>query len=332
MMDEARGTRDERSPLPRGQACPCEGRGMRNEKIRPSSFVLRPSSVSKRSLLFYWRTNLGVLLAVVVAASVLTGALAVGDSVRHSLKMMVTARLGTTQFALVAQDRFFRAKLADELAAELNTPVPASPQVQAKVAPVLQLRGLIANSDGTRRANKIQVLGVDERFFLLKSLTNRGANHLEGIVLNEPLAERLGVGIGNEVVLRVEKPSLMPREAPFSTDSDLSLAFRLKVSAIADQSNFGLFNLQANQIAPLNVFVPMQWLQEKLNHPAQANMLLIAEGTAKNTAVEKVNQAIKKCWQLSDTGLELRQVGDQLEIRSRRIFIDKSLAETATNA
>ena len=52
--------------------------------------------LAKRSLSFYWRTNLGVLLAVMVSAVVLTGALVIGDSVRYSLKMMVKARLGKT--------------------------------------------------------------------------------------------------------------------------------------------------------------------------------------------------------------------------------------------
>ncbi|GAG84653.1 unnamed protein product, partial [marine sediment metagenome] len=36
-------------------------------------------------------------------------------------------------------------------------------------------------------------------------------------------------------------------------------------------SEFGRFSLQANQVAPLNVYVPMQWLQEKLDRIAQAN-------------------------------------------------------------
>jgi len=53
--------------------------------------------LAQRSLVFYWRTNLGVLLSVVVSTSVLTGALFVGDSVRHSLLMMVDARLGNTE-------------------------------------------------------------------------------------------------------------------------------------------------------------------------------------------------------------------------------------------
>jgi len=71
--------------------------------------------LAKRSLGFYWRTNLGVLLAVMVSAVVLTGALVIGDSVRYSLKMMVKARLGETKLALVPQKRFFRAELADDL-------------------------------------------------------------------------------------------------------------------------------------------------------------------------------------------------------------------------
>ncbi len=172
--------------------------------------------LAKRSLGFYWRTNLGVLLAAMVSTAVLAGALVVGDSVRHSLGMMVIARLGTTQFALAAQSRFFRAKLADELAAELDT----------AVAPVLQLRGLIANGNGTRRANRIEVLGVDERFYRIGAEANPfGGDWSEGIVLNEPLAERLGVGVGDEVVLRIGKPGLMPRDVPLTPDSDLSMAF-----------------------------------------------------------------------------------------------------------
>ncbi len=223
--------------------------------------------LAKRSLSFYWRTNLGVLLAVMVSAVVLTGALVIGDSVRYSLKMMVKARLGKTQLALVPQNRFFRAELADELASELDT----------VAAPVLQLRGLIASDDGARRANRIEVLGVDRRFFEVGAAQNPlGDSPNQAIVLNKPLAVKLGVGVGDEVVLRIEKPSLMPLDVPLTPDSGLSIAFRLVVKAIAGDSDFGRFSLQANQIAPLNVFVPLQWLQEKLDRSAQANTLIIA--------------------------------------------------------
>jgi len=278
----------------------------------------------KRSLVFYWRMNTGVLLAALVGTAVLVGAMAVGDSVRYSLKMMVKARLGTAQLALVLHDRFFRAKLADELAAELNM----------AVAPLLQLRGLIANSDGTRRANRIEILGVDERFYRVGRMRNPlGGDWGEGIVLNEPLAARLGVGAGDEVVLRIEKPGPMPREIVLAPDSDLSVAFRLTVKAIAGNSEFGRFGLQANQITPLNVFVPMRWLQEKLGRSAQANMLLVAWVPEDGITVERANEAIRKCWRPGDAGLELRRLGrqDALEIRSNRVFIDDTVGEAAMN-
>jgi hypothetical protein len=303
---------------------------------------------AKRSLVFYWRTNLGVLSAAMVSTAVLAGALVVGDCVRHSLKMMVTARLGTTQLAVAAQSRFFRAKLADELAAELNT----------TMAPVLQLRGLIANSDGTRRAfpKRIEVLGVDERFYRIGAGGNPfGSGWSEGIVLNEPLAEKLGVRVGDEIVLRIGKPGLMPRDVPLTPDADLSVAFRLVVKAVAEESEFGRFSLQASQVAPLNVFVPLRWLQEKLGRSAQANMLLVAAGPVRNSTrgdmirkeeisngagpkgsitVEKADNAVRKCWQLADAGLELRELehGNIIEIRSRQVFIDESLGEAAMGA
>ncbi len=284
-------------------------------------------ALAKRSLVFYWRTNVGVLLAVAVSTAVLTGALVVGDSVRHSLMMMVRARLGTTQLALVSQNRFFRAQLADDLTVELQT----------IVAPVLQLRGLVASSDEKKQANNVQILGVDERFFRIGAM--QGAQSFwkdwnQGVVLNEPLAKRLGVKPGDEVKLRMEKPGLMPREVPLTPDSDLSVLLRPAVKAVADDSQFGRFGLQANQIAPLNVFVPIRWLQENLKHPGEANLLLVAGGEKDNLTAQQAGAAIENCWRLGDTGLELRKsdANSVLELRSSRIFIDESLSAAATKA
>ncbi|MHC4584822.1 MAG: ABC transporter permease [Planctomycetota bacterium] len=281
-------------------------------------------NLAKRSLSFYWRTNLGVLLAVMVSAIVLTGALIIGDSVRYSLKSMVKARLGETQLALIPNNRFFRVELADELAKELDT----------VVAPVLQLRGLIADSDGTKRENRIEVLGVDGRFFEIGTAQNpfRDSPN-QTIVLNKSLAVKLGVSVGDEVVLRIEKPSLMPRDVPLTPDSDLSMAFRLVVKAIADKTDFGSFSLKANQITSLNAFVPLLWLQEQLGRNNETNMLLLAANTRDDITTEKANEAVKKCWQLGDAGLELRRLQhkDMFELRSRRVFIDESITAAATN-
>ncbi len=280
------------------------------------------SGLAKKSLFFFWRTNLGVLLSVIVSTAVLVGALIIGDSVRYSLKRMVTLRLGSTQYALVPQGRFFRAELADDLTKELNS----------TVAPVLQLRGVISDGGGTKRVNRIEVLGVEQSFYDIGAAKNPvGNSQSEGVVLNEPLAAQLGVTIGDEIVLRIEKPSLMPRDIPISPDSDIFAAFRLTVKAIAKESDFGLFGLQANQVAPFNVFVPLQWLQEKIARRGQANMLLVSVNANKSVTIETANQAIRKCFKPADAELEFQRLDKQnvIQMRSRRVFIDEPVAEAA---
>ncbi len=277
-----------------------------------------------RSLGFYWKTNLGVFLAAIVSTAILTGALVIGDSVRHSLRSMVTARLGRTELALVTENRFFRSELASDL----------SRQFTAEVAPVLQVRGLMANSDGTKRANSVVVLGVDRRFFDVGPAQSRfevGSNH--EIVVNERLAARLEVGAGQEVLLRIEKPGLMSRDIPIAPASDLTIASRLKVAAVAGKSDFGSFSLQANQVAPLNAFVPIQWLHDKLDRSAQANMLLAAAGRQGSITAKKADEAVRRCWKLADSALELRRLEAQqaFELRSTRIFIGESVTEAAMN-
>jgi len=277
----------------------------------------------KSSLCFYWRTNTGVLVSVAVAAAILTGALFLGDSVRYSLKRLVAVRLGEVELALAGQNRFFRAELADDLAAEL----------EAEVAPVLQLRGLIANSKGTRRANRINVLGADERFYSLGETKPQFEQDLrEGVILNEPLAQRLEAGVGDEIVLRISKPGPMPRDVPLTPFSDLSIAFRLKVKAIVGESAFGSFSLAANQIAPLNAFVPLRWLQEKSQQQANANVLLVGSpADGDSVTAEDANAALKRRCKIADVGLEVQRLEGQktIEIRSRRIFIDDFLSRAA---
>ena len=167
-----------------------------------------------RSLRFYAPSHLGSLLGVTVAATVLVGALAVGDCVRESLREMGLARLGKIDFALPGKDRLFRGALADDLRPGLSNGLAAA---------VLLLPGTAANSDGSQRANHAQVLGVDERFWALaQSPPKLAGDWTSGAVLNEPLARQLGVKTGDTILLRVQKPSLLSLEAPISPQEDLA--------------------------------------------------------------------------------------------------------------
>jgi putative ABC transport system permease protein len=280
-----------------------------------------------RSLLFYRRTNIGVLLSVLVATAVLTGALLTGDSVRFSLAQMARSRLGKTQLAISAQNRFFTEELAGSLSAELDVPVAA----------VLNLRGLITGGDNSKDAARVNVFGVERRFFELApdGIVSPAVTIKDDFaVLNEPLAKKMDVFAGGQIVLRIEKPATMPREAALTPVADLTAGYRLTIGDLAGAAQFGRFSLQAEQLWPLNVFVPLDWLQEKAGRPGQVNLLLAANNDKGSLDIETAENALKKNWRIEDAELELRRLDKQgvWELRSKKVFIDSVLGQAALGA
>jgi len=257
-----------------------------------------------------------------ISTAILVGAFVIGDSVRYSLRQIVFDRLGKTEFALSAGDRFFRTELADDLSKVLHT----------HVAPLLQTRGIAVAEGGARRINRIQVLGVDTRFGQIgDSQDIYSSISPDEAIVNHHLAARLGVRAGDEILLRAEKLDAMPKDAPLALDTESSLARRFKVKTVVSDAAFGRFHLRADQIAPLTVFVSLSFLSQEMDLDNRANVLLVAEREDSPLDLSSVYEALEKMWTLDDAGLEVRQVfgRDITELRSNRIFLDSSAAETA---
>jgi len=243
--------------------------------------------------------------------------------VRGSLRQMALARLGTTQLALDANDHYFRAKLAAELERPLG----------ARVVSILRLQGTASQSDGTARANRVQVLGVDESFwkFGLEPAAFQPPRP-EEVVLNQALADQLRTRPGETILLRVEKPARLSREAPISPQDDFALALRVTVRAIAPDNQMGRFSLQANQVAPFNAFVSASWLADRLGIAGRANLMLAGPGAPASTQV--ANEVLRQNWQLADAQLELYRLPENggFELRTSRVFLEPSIVAAAMKA
>ena len=272
-----------------------------------------------RSLGFYWRTTLGIFAGAALASGILIGALAVGDSVRYTLEQQALARVGGAQLALSAPGHFFREDLAIGLMDDLAAPV----------APLLAMRGTVSKPDGTRLAAHVQIVGVNGRFWQLgsdKDLFMEAS--AEDAAANERLALQLGAHAGDTLVVRVEEPSYVSRDAPLSGRADTSTALRVRLRDIARDAQFGRFSLQPSQIPPMTLFVPLQTLQTQLKRPRRVNTLLVGG----DPAPQRANAALRKNWTLADADLELREIPGDLELRTARIFLDPPIAETAKSA
>ena len=272
-------------------------------------------SLILNTLRFYWRTTLGVFAGAALASGLLIGALAVGDSVRYTLEQQALARIGRTQLALSGANRFFREELATALMDDLATPV----------APLLAIRGTVSKPDGPRLAANVQLVGVDDRFWQLGT----GRDPLVGargddVVANEQLALQLGARAGDTLVIRVEEPADLSRDAPLSGRADVSTAFRVHLREIIGEAQFGRFSLQPSQIPPMTVFMPLQALQKHVERPGRVNTLLVAGG-----GTQGAEAALRKHWRLADADLELREIPGGLELRTNRVFLEPHIAGTA---
>ncbi len=272
-----------------------------------------------RSLSYNWRLHASVAAGVAIATAALTGALLVGDSVDHSLRRFALQRLGRTECALRLINRTVSCRLAAELTRQTGYPIAA----------VLQLRGtVIVGSDG-RQVNQAQILGVDNRLEEFGALPSPGAGEAD---VNAALARRLGLRPGDELALRIAKPSPLPREAPLADRRDRpTVRVTLRVRQVVPDDRLGRFGFAADQTSPDNVFVPLAWLQEKCGLAGRANVLMAAARDGKAPDAGMLDAALRAVWQPADSGLTLREVPEAgvKQLESDRVFLEPEVATGA---
>ena len=217
-----------------------------------------------RSLWFYRRTHLAVLLGVAAGAAVIGGALVVGDSVRASLRQLTLERLGEVDLAL-SGGRF----VTDGFVEALSTSPQADDSVVAPetVAPALALRaGLSAGGDdATRRVGSVNLFGTDERLWGLLETHGVARPGAGEIVLNARVAEGLGAGVDDEVTISVEIPSAVPRGNLLADRDESTATVPLTVSAILpDEAGASRFDLNPAQQIPPVAFAELDTLRDLL--------------------------------------------------------------------
>jgi putative ABC transport system permease protein len=256
-------------------------------------------SLVRRSLVYYWRTNLAVVLGVATAVAVLSGALLVGDSVRASLRDLVLSRLGKTE-TVVTSAQFFREQLAAE--------VPGS-------APLIVMQGVVTNERDGRRASKVAVYGVDDRFFQFNGYSQQPPSNTEAR-LTPALAAELGTQSGDTILLRVEKPSAIPRESIQGHKEDPGRTIRLTAASDAPP-----FALQPSQDDVSAIYVSLRRLQRDLAQQSRVNTLLLPSSRFPKDKVT-----------LDDLGIKIRALASGLSIETASAVLSDALVATIIKA
>ena len=291
---------------------------------------------------FHWRSNLAVVLGVVAATAVITGALVVGDSVQTSLLQMHLDRLGRVDMAIIGRDRFVREALAGEIQQAVGGDV--------EVAPLMMVRGSLetggADAVGERtglRVGGVMVYGIDTRFWELTQHGKLEPPQPGEVLLSEGVASQLGETLqpGEDVRLWMEMPNFIPRDSLLGERDNDTIDLPLKVRAVVGASDpvarrgVGRFDLNPSQQLPKVAFVALSTLQETFRlqkrrvrnreqrrtdeYPARVNTMVVAGGTP-----QLVAKAMKTVISLDDLGLSLRRIEKRgyVALESNRMVLD----------
>ena len=291
------------------------------------------TSLARRNVLWYWRTNLAVVAGVAVAVAVLAGALLVGASVRSSLRALALERLGGVDH-VVTSFGFVRESLADELLA-----ADGMAGAFDGAAPLVAVEGFVTHQPSRSRASGIQVYGVDDRFWTFHGLTpEQFALARNTAFISEGLARELGAAPDDALLVRVERPSEVPLSSLHGRRDDAGRTLRLGIGRVLPPTELGEFSFRPQQGLARSVFVPLARLQAELEQGARVNTVLLrAAGAADAGAAEQVaavEAAIRARATLDDLGLRVRPIAARgaLSVESAAGLLDAETEAAAGRA
>ena len=294
---------------------------------------MQTTRLLKRSLTYYWQTNLVVVLGVAIAVSVLAGALLIGESVRSSLRELSSRRLGKTD-DLISSTGFFR----ERLAADLEQRGQFAANGIGVTTPLIALKGVVVHEPSKRRAGDVNVYGVDDRFWKFHGVSGVTGPQNRDVLLSESLASELKTAPGDAVLLRLEKPSEIPVESLHGRKEDPGRTIRLNVAGPLAGESLGEFTLQPQHGAVRAVFVSLKFLQRELEQVDRVNTILVARfpETSSPNQEQSIASLLRSKATLADLGIELKDLdarrGLNIETESKVIndHIAKAAAETAS--
>ncbi len=275
---------------------------------------MRASTLGRRSLSYYWRANLAVVLGFATATAVLAGALAVGDSVRESLARGALQRLGRVTHAIESTG-LFREELVADVGARSRVPA----------APLLSLHAVAVAASG-RRVSDVLVHGVDERFWSFHGLP---AAELRGrdALLSEALHSELGAAAGEGVTLRLESAVDVPGSSLFGRRDGPAQGLRVTPRGTLSRDQLGEFALRPARDAVRAAFVPLPLLQRTMGVSGRVNTGLLAVPLDRAPSGSALGAALR----LEDLGLRLRvlEAAGALQLDSTSSLLDDETARAA---
>lgn len=277
-----------------------------------------------RSLRHYRLMHLAVAMGTVIGTAALVGALLVGDSMRGSLWDLTLQRLGPVDH-LLRGDRFFQLDL--ELLLQDRV---LSETFDAAVGMIL-LDGTLSGTGESARNASATVIGAGADFWTLWKVEPPPN---DGLVINRPLADHLGVAPGDELMVRFSQHSGIPADSPLGRKSETVRGRRMRISRIIPAEGPGRFALRPNQQLPFNAYVNLTALQRLLGTEG-INAVAVTRSrpdAAPSDSTSRLNERLRLCPADFGLGIARKNAGGYTRLTSERMMLADAEVAAANQA
>jgi putative ABC transport system permease protein len=282
-------------------------------------------NILKQNLKYHWRVNLAAGLASAICIAIITGALVIGSTVKHSLTQQARQRLGFVQAVVNSPTGSFNAATA--VAIQKSLIQNNSPASDLKIAVVNARPATAINPADMRQVGNIQMLGIDDSLAAATGNAALAGLGMNQAVVNSELARRLDLKVGDDIILQFSGDNMVAELALYAGD-DYRKSWRVTVAAIIAADEFGAFSLHPRQQAICNVFVPADQLQNRINPQSSSGGNQILMSRPANIEPASFDQAVSKAFSLAELGIKLNSEPGYSNIKTAGIFFDLKTATT----
>jgi len=287
----------------------------------PSFFRLALSFFLKKK-----RLTALTVAGLIVGSAMVTGSLAVGDSMKNGVIEEVYANLGAVDEA-VHSNGLFNETVFDSVSA--SPPVAA---VTDALAPLLILGGSVRRGAAGPIESSVSFIGYDSSFSAFGTFLLVGGGSFSGelgrseAIVNQELADALGASAGT--VLRITTRS--PKFSVETIYSNLTQQVSIDVSvfAIARDSGLGRFSLASGGTIARNVFLNLSYLQEAIGAPSNINTIVVSNNGDEREGVKlsgdvaaRLQTAVDEAVGFEDLGFHIL-TSSYVRIENENVFFD----------
>jgi ABC-type antimicrobial peptide transport system permease subunit len=267
------------------------------------------------------------IMALVVGSSIVTGSLAVGDSMQHAIVRGVYDDLGSVDI-VVSSGGLYNESVLGELSS-----TPELIGITDAFAGTLSLKGSSRSSANGLTESGTNIVGYDSLLLLGFGpfWLSGGESYFEVVppgeaIINQDLADRLNAREGDVITITTRNPAFS-LESIYSNLSGQSWG-NVTVRRVVANTGLGRLNLETTSRTAPNMFVNLTYLQSLIGAPGEINTILVSNLGDDRESVELTEEVGLALQVALDQSIGYRDIAmnvdafDYVRVESENVFFD----------